>query len=111
MKKIFRLFFVFLFFTILQSCSKDEKEISILKGESLEEQMILLYNEAYKSLNEGDILYSAKKFSEAELIYPQSIWASKSNLMAAYSYYMGNYYDDAKFELNNYLKKYPNNEN
>ena len=111
MKKILELFVIFLFLNVLQSCTKNEKNISVLKGESLEEQMILLYNDAYKSLNDGDILVSAKKFSEAELIYPQSIWASKSSLMAAYAYYMGNYYNDAKFELDNFLKKYPNNKN
>jgi outer membrane protein assembly factor BamD len=111
MKKILELFVIFLFLNVLQSCTKNEKNISVLKGESLEEQMILLYNDAYKSLNDGDTLLSAKKFSEAELIYPQSIWASKSNLMAAYAYYMGNYYDDAKFELDNFLKNYPNNKN
>ena len=111
MKKIHKLFLALLFFTILESCSKEIKKVSVLEGESLEEQMILLYNEAYKSLNDGDILFSAKKFNEAELIYPQSIWAAKSNLMAGYTYYMGNYYDDAKFELNNFIKKYPSNEN
>ena len=111
MKKLHKLFLALLFFTILESCSNQTKKVSVLEGESLEEQMILLYNEAYKSLNDGDILFSAKKFNEAELIYPQSIWAAKSNLMAAYTYYMGNYYDDAKFELNNFIKKYPNNEN
>ena len=111
MKKIYKLLLALLLFTILESCSKETKKVSVLEGESLEEQMILLYNEAYKSLNDGDILFSAKKFNEAELIYPQSIWAAKSNLMAAYTYYMGNYYDDAKFELNNFIKKYPSNEN
>ena len=35
------------------------------------------------------------KFSEAEIIYPQSMWASRSSLMTAYSYYYGNYYLDA----------------
>jgi len=111
MKKLHKLFLALLFFTILESCSNQTKKVSVLEGESLEEQMILLYNEAYKSLNDGDILFSAKKFNEAELIYPQSIWAAKSNLMAGYTYYLGNYYDDAKFELNNFIKKYPSNEN
>ena len=111
MKKIHNLFLALLLFTILGSCSKETKKVSVLEGESLEEQMILLYNEAYKSLNNGDILFAAKKFNEAELIYPQSIWAAKANLMAGYTYYMGDYYDDAKFELNNFIKKYPSNEN
>ena len=35
---------------------------------------------------------AAKKFNEAELLFPQSSWAPKSALMAAYSYYSQDYY-------------------
>ena len=33
--------------------------------------------------------------NEAEILFPQSIWAPKSALMAAYSYYIQDYYGDA----------------
>ena len=60
--------------------------------------MIALYKEGMKALvNEGDVLYAAKKFNEAELIYPQSEWAPKSALMAAYSYYSQDYYCRCNF--------------
>ena len=45
-----------------------------------------------KSLNEGDAIFAAKKFNEAEILFPQSSMAPKSALMAAYSYYSQNYY-------------------
>ena len=49
-------------------------------------------------------LFSVKKFNEAELLYPQSEWAPKAALMAAYSYYSQDYYYDAEYELNRFLK-------
>ena len=48
-------------------------------------QMIEAYNEGLKEFNKGDIFFAVKKFNEVELLYPQSIWAPRSNLMAAYA--------------------------
>ena len=73
--------------------------------------MIEAYKEGLASLEEGDILYAAKKFNEAEILYPQSIWAPRSALMAAYSYYLQDYYGDAIAELERFIKVYPNHNN
>jgi len=67
------------------------------------------YKEALKAFNEQDILYAAKRFNEAEILYPQSIWAPKAALMAAYSYYSQNYFGDAIYELERFIKTYPYN--
>ena len=40
-------------------------------------------------------------------LFPQSEWAPKSALMAAYSYYAYNYYGDSIYELEQFIKKYP----
>ena len=93
------------------SCSKEKEKISIVEEESLEMQMIKAYNEGLKELDKGDVIYAAKKFNEAELLYPQSIWAPKSSLMAAYSYYSQDYYFDAIIELKRFIKTYPNDKN
>ena len=93
--------FVVLF---LNSCGKDKDKISVIKEESIELQMIDAYREGLKAFNEGDILFAAKKFNEAELLYPQSEWAPKSALMAAYSYYSQDYYGDAIYELERFIK-------
>ena len=45
------------------------------------------------------MLFAAKKFNEAEILFPQSKWAPKAALMAAYSYYSQDYYGDAISEL------------
>ena len=55
----------------------------------------------------GDVLYAAKKFNEAESLFPQSQWAPKSALMAAYSYYTQDYYGDAIAELERFVNVYP----
>ena len=100
-----------LFLIIISSCSSKNDKISILEDENLELQMIDAYKEAYEELESGDVIYAAKKFNEAELLYPQSEWAPKSVLLAAYSYYSQNYYDEALSELNRFFKKYPKHKN
>ena len=70
--------------------------------------MIKAYQEGLKELKAGDVLFAAKKFNEAEILFPQSEYAPKSALMAAYSYYSQNYYGDAMAELIRFLKVYPN---
>ena len=99
------------FLIIISSCSSKNDKISILEDENLELQMIDAYKEAYEELESGDVIYAAKKFNEAELLYPQSEWAPKSVLLAAYSYYSQNYYDEAISELNRFFKKYPKHKN
>ena len=103
--------FLLLFLFLLNSCSKDEKNISLIKETKQDLEMITTYNEAYKALDEGDPYFAAKKFLEAELLFPQSEWAPKSALMAAYSYYLQNYYAEALLNLERFIKTYPNNEN
>ena len=90
------------------SCSKEQEKISIVEEESLEMQMIKAYNEGLKELDKGDIIYAAKKFNEAELLYPQSILAPRAALMASYAYFSQYYYSDAVLELEKFLDKYKN---
>ena len=97
---------------LLSSCSsKDEEKISAISDGELESQMIEAYKEGMRELEKGDIIYATRKFNEAELLYPQSEWASKSILMAAYAFYSQNYYERSIFELERFLSKYPNHKN
>ena len=100
-----------LIFIGLISCSEKEEKISIITEDNLEMQMIEAYNEGLKEFNKGDIFFAAKKFNEVELLYPQSIWAPRSILMAAYAYYSQLYYTDAIIELERFLDKYDNHPN
>ena len=95
----------------LIGCSKDKKEISQIKETNQELEIFTAYKEAYEALDLGDPYFAATKFLEAELLFPQSEWAPRSALMASYSYYMQNYYEEALLNLNRYLKTYPLDEN
>ncbi|MDC2971360.1 outer membrane protein assembly factor BamD [Candidatus Pelagibacter sp.] len=108
---IFKLLLVFILSLSIISCTKEEKKNSLIKEKSLDLQVIETYQEAMSSLNKGDVLYAAKKFNEVELMFPQSIWAPKSALMAAYSYYKQDYYGDAIAELDRFIRIYPNHKN
>ena len=109
--KYFFKFLLILSISLLINCSgKKEKEVDI-KGLDLEAEMIEAYNEGLKALEEGDVLFAAKNFNAVENLYPQSIWASRSVLMAAYSYYTQDYYGDAISELKRFIRNYPTNEN
>ena len=92
---------------ILNGCSKNDKEISLIKEINQEDEMIQVYKEGVKALDENDTFFAAKKFLEAELLYPQSEWASKSSLMASYAYYIESNYSEALYNLERFLKTYP----
>ena len=109
MKNIIKILLIILGILLI-SCSKEEK-ISVIEEENIEAQMIEAFKEGYDELNKGDVIFAAKKFNEAELLYPQSDWAPKSALMAAYAFYSQSYYGDAIFEIKRYLKTYPNHKN
>ena len=70
--------------------------------------MIEAYTDAYKEFERGDVIFAGKKFNEVELLYPQSIWASRSVLMAAYGYFSQGYYAYAINELERFINKYKN---
>ena len=106
--KFHLLFLIIALIFLNTSCSKEKEKISIIEDESLEMQMIKAYNQGLKELDRGDPIYAAKKFNEAELLYPQSIWAPRAALMASYSYFSYLYYSDAVLELEKFLDKYKN---
>jgi outer membrane protein assembly factor BamD len=111
MKKSLLIFFLF-GFLFFNNCSKNEKiEIVEIEEDQIEGQMIKAYKEGMVAFEDQLYLEAAKKFNEAEILFPQSDWAPRSALMAAYAYYYDDYNNRAISELNNYFKKYPNNSN
>ena len=103
-----KIFIFFILIILVLSCSKKEEKISLIEEKNLEMQMIEAYNEGLEELKKGDVRFAARKFNEVELLYPQSVWAARSTLMAAYSYYSQLYYIDAIIELERFLDKYKN---
>ena len=93
---------------LIISCSKKIPEKKITVEKEMQLQMIEAYNEGLKELERGDVLFAAKKFNEAEILFPQSDYAPRAALMAAYSYYTQDYYGDAIAELDRFIRVYAN---
>ena len=106
-------YFIFYILTCLLffSCAKENTKNSIINEKSLDMQVKEAYEEGISNLESGDVLYAAKKFNEAEILFPQSEWAPKSILMAAYAYYTQDYYEDTIIELQRFIKLYPQHKN
>ena len=105
-KKFKIILFIFLILFNL-SCSKKIEKKSLIVEKSMDMQILAAWNEGLKELKAGDALFAAKKFNEVEILFPQSEWAPKSTLMAAYAYYSQDYYFDTIEEIKTFLRKYP----
>ena len=104
---MFKSYLIFIFSVfLLFSCSKKEN-LEVASGPTDEESMIAIYEEAVEVLKKGDAYYAAKKFKEAETLMPQSEWAAKSSLMAAYAHYSRNAYSRSVFFLERHINNYP----
>ncbi len=106
MKKFF-IFFIFFTYLVISGCGQKKVEVKTLEDTNIDSQMIKAYNEGLTALDNKDYMLAVKKFGEAEILYPQSIWAPRSALMTAYSYYVYERYFDTIFELERFLKTYP----
>ena len=104
-RKIFFIFFIFLFIT---ECSKKE-EISVKPPDNKEAYKI--YGQALEAMNEGEFFFAAQKFSEAEKILPVVEHSAKALLMSSFCYYTINFHEEAISSLEYFLKKYPADEN
>jgi outer membrane protein assembly factor BamD len=85
----------------LAACAKDP--------EYVERPVHELYNEAMDNLNRGLFRESSRLFDEVERQHPYSVWATKAQLMAAYSYYQDGRYDDAVLALDRFIQLHPSN--
>ncbi len=109
--KINKFIHFFLIFFLLTSCVKEKIEEIKINEKKLDLQVLEAYEAGLEALESGDVLFAAKKFNEAEILFPQSEWAPKSALMAAYAYYVQDYYGDTIAELERFIKIYPKHKN
>jgi len=95
----------------ITACSKDTQNVQLIKETNQKEEMISNYKAGVDLLDVGDYFAASKKFLEAEILFPQSMWAPKSVLMASYSYYLQGYYTLSIENIKRYLKIYPKDKN
>ena len=108
--RIKNIFLILSISILLISCSKKEIKEDVILEKSLEMQVLEAYEEGMEALNSNDVLFAAKKFNEAEILFPQSKWAPRASLMSAYSYYSQEYFSNAIGELERFLETYPSHE-
>ena len=67
-KNKFLIYIVALIFIF--SCAKKPEVKNEIIEKNLESQFIKAYQEGEEALNDGDVLFAAKKFNEAETLFP-----------------------------------------
>ncbi len=107
----YKIIVIFFSLVMLSACSKETENVKLIKETNQKVEMISAYKEGMNLLEIGDYFAASKKFLEAEILFPQSKWASKSVLMASYSYYMQDYYSLAIQNLKRFLNTYPRDKN
>ena len=84
----------------LAACAGDESLY-------VEKPVETLYDEALDALIDGRYSDAYRGFEEVERQHPYSPWATKAQLMAAYSYYVANKYDDAILAATRFIQLHP----
>ncbi|MCD8496779.1 MAG: outer membrane protein assembly factor BamD [Alphaproteobacteria bacterium] len=98
-----RSYLLLLVFLGLAACGTSEDDIQI------EEPVDVLYNKAADSLDEGNYFEATKYFEEVERQHPYSKWATQAQLMAAFSSYQDQRYDEAILALDRFIELHPGN--
>jgi outer membrane protein assembly factor BamD len=86
----------------LGACRSQEEQIA-------EQPVDDLYNTAVNSLLQANYATAARQFDEVERQHPYSVWATRSQLMAAYAFYMDSKYDEAVSALDRFIQLNPAN--
>lgn len=87
---------------VLAGCSTDEPDY-------VERPVEELYNEAVDAVEGEEYDQAADLFLEVERQHPYSIWATKAQLMSAFSYYSNGQYDDAILAVDRFIQLHPGN--
>ncbi len=89
----------------LAGCGSDERP-SVLPDTPVEN----LYNNGLNALIAGDRDQAVLFFDEVERQYPYSPWATRAQIMAAYTYYTANRYDETIAALDRFIELHPAND-
>ena len=104
MKKTMLIIFLCLFF---QGCSS-KKEFAKNYNTGLDD--VNLYNNAMLKLKAKEFEEAIELFTELEIQYPYSPWASRGQLLTGFAHYTANEYDEAILSLSKFIELNPNHE-
>lgn len=85
---------------LLAACAEEEPPYVERPAEQI-------YNEAMDLLYERSFTKAATAFDEVERQHPYSVWATRAQIMAAYSYYRENKYDEAVIAARRFIQLHP----
>ena len=85
----------------LAACSGSKKDVYV------EKPVDDLYNKAMDEMVEERYATAAKTFDEVESQHPYSVWATKSQIMAAYAQYEGGNYGEAIISADRFIQLHP----
>jgi outer membrane protein assembly factor BamD len=77
------------------------------KDTYVEKPVETLYNTAMNEMLDGGYAKAAKEFDEVERQHPYSVWATKSQLMAAYVLYQAGKYDESVVAADRFISLHP----
>jgi len=84
------------------SSSGDKDEVAV-ESATVE----TLYERASKAMDDGRYVEATKYYEEVERQHPYSKWSTRAQLMAAYSSYLDQRYDEAVASLDRYIQLHP----
>jgi outer membrane protein assembly factor BamD len=90
---------------VLAACAGKKDEI-----EYVERPVETLYNMAVDKVADKNYREAALYFDEVERQHPYSVWARRSMLMSAYSYYQSNKYEEAIDAAQRFISLHPGNQ-
>ena len=88
--------------SLIGACSSNDEE-----PEYVEQPVETLYADAKATLEAADYKDAARLFDEVERQHPYSVWAARAQIMAAYSNYLIQDYDEAIAALDRYIQLHP----
>jgi len=88
---------------LASACGDSKKEVYI------ERPVEELYNQAMDKFNDSNYRGATTDFDEVDRQHPYSVWATKAQLMSAYSLYQSQKYDEAVVALDRFIQLHPGN--
>jgi outer membrane protein assembly factor BamD len=98
---------VLLLAALSQSGCASKTEDTVIPDKPVEQ----LYNDAMDALMDEDYEKAAKLFDEVDRQHPYSVWATKGQLMSAFTHYREGKYVEAVVTLDHFIELHPAHEN
>ena len=86
-------------FLAVVSCSSDEKKVTNNFSSD-----ISLYKSGMNNLKKKEFAEAVEQFTQLEIQYPYSKWATKGQLMAGFAHYKANEYEEAILTLSKFIE-------